>query len=67
MSDKKDHYDRTYGMSFHNFLLLCTPCTAAWYVEGLKHLDDPWMTHTKAEEIVGKKAVAELVERMHLS
>lgn len=66
MSDKKTWYDRTYGMSFYTYLTLCTPCKAAWYVEGMKHLDEAWMKTTKAEEIVGKKDVKELVERMNL-
>lgn len=67
MSEKQDFYLRTYGMSFYMYLKLCEPCKETWYIDGIKHLEDAqWFKETPAKEIVGEKAVRDLVQKLHL-
>lgn len=70
MSDKKDYYDRTYGMSFYMYLQLCTPSKEDWYINAVKIMDKDqaeWFKTTPAKEIVGEKAVQKLVQELNLS
>lgn len=67
MSEKQDFYLRTYGMSFYTYLKLCEPCKDRWYVEGIKTLEEvEWYKEIPAKEIVGEKAVKDLVQKLHL-
>ena len=66
MSAKSDFYNRTYGMSFYNFITLCSPRPERWYKDAIAHLDEDWLKTTKAEEIVGKAEVAKLVKELDL-
>ena len=66
MSAKSDWYNRTYGMSFYMFINLCQPRQDRWYKEAMANLDEDWLKETKAEEIVGKAEVAELVKELNL-
>lgn len=67
MSEKQDFYLRTYGMSFYMYLKLCEPCKDRWYIDGIKHLEEiDWFKNTPAKEIVGEKAVKDLVQKLHL-
>lgn len=68
MSDKQDFYKRTYGMSFYTYLKLCKPTKERWYIEGIKHVEEiEWFKETEAKEIVGEKAVRDLVRELNLT
>lgn len=70
MSEAKDYYDRTYGMSFGMFVSLCQPNNNEWYKDAIEHIsngDAPeWYYTTPAKAIVGSQAVRKLKKELGL-
>lgn len=71
MSQAKDYYDRTYGMSFGMFCNLATDCRIPCVVETRNDIQEgtalDWIWTTPAKAIVGNDLVAKLVKDLGLN
>lgn len=70
MSQAKDYYDRTHGMSFGMYVTLCQPNNNEWYKDAIYHIESgqapDWYYTTPARCIVGSQAVKKLMKEMKL-
>lgn len=70
MSEAKEYYDRTYGMTFARYCKLATqdytPCVVQTRQAMLNGTALDWIYNTQAKEIVGNDKVARIVKESML-